>query len=710
LVHALAGAREPSYKLGMTLSPAARPARADRLSLGSWLTAAVLLAVLLAVLSCALLIENFARAHAERRATESLRQIAFDFRDALDRGMGQQFQQVKVLSQLDVFRTSGDVAAMRRTLNQIQLGLGHFAWLGVTDAKGRVLASGGGLLEGVDVSKRPWWQGALNGPFVGDVHAAVLLEKLLPMQDEPWRFVDFSVPLNDEQGQLKGIFGVHLSWTWAREIKAELMDAAMESHESEALVIGNDGTVLLGPTALEGRKLPGLDLASIGTAQRYTDGGVSYFAVAAATRGHGRYPGLGWTVLLRKPTAVALADYYRLRGQIIITAVLLIVLFVPLAWLLSRRLTAPLERLARAIAARRHLGGEQQMPRVGGYREVTLLSDALSDLSQRQARQDETLAQLNASLEQRVEARTAELQQALAQLQAGERRLRTIADNLPVLISYIDREQRLQFLNATFKPWMGIDPVLALGQRMPELMAPSVYESRRERLDRALAGERVSFEVEARADGVTRLLHADYIPDLLDDGSVAGLYTLATDITAAKLVEQHLDRLTRVDALTGCPNRRQFEERLPDALARSKRTGQGVALLFLDIDKFKSINDSLGHAAGDAVLREFARRLNGCVRATDLVARLAGDEFVIILEGPREPDEAELVADKILAAMAQPVELPGGPLPISTSIGVAVHREADNEAQLMERADAALYAAKAAGRGTYRSAPAEHGS
>lgn len=681
--------------------------RSDRFSLGTWLSASLLLAVLLAVLSCALLIESFARAHAERSATQSLRQLAVDFRDALDRGMGQQFQEVKVLSQLELFQRHEDPAAMRRALNQIQLGLPHFAWLGVTDIEGRVLAAGGGLLEGANVSKRPWWQDAQRGIYVGDVHAAVLLEKLLPQQAEPWRFVDFAWPLRNERGQPLGVFGVHLSWAWAREIKAGLIDAAMESHQAEALVIAKDGTVLLGPQALEGRKLPGLQLGpdTAGQALRYTDAGEDYFAVSAATRGHGSYSGLGWTVLLRKPAELAMADYERLRRQIFMTAAVLLLLLAPLAWALSRRLSAPLMRLAAAIDARRHLGEGEPIPPIGGYREAALLSGALGELARRQAEQDASLAALNASLEQRVEQRTRELQQALAQLQASERRLRTIADNLPALISYIDREQRLQFLNATFAPWMGLDPHAALGRRLPELLPPADYAQRQQQLGRALAGERVDFEIEAvGAEGERRLLRVEYLPDLLEDGTVAGLYTLASDVTAAKLVEQHLDRLSRGDALTGGPNRRAFDERLPEALARARRSGQGLGLLFLDLDKFKQINDTQGHAAGDAALQEFARRLRGCVRGTDMVARLAGDEFVVLLEGLHELAEAELVARKILEAMrAAPFELPAGPLAVFTSVGLVYCKAGSTEpAELMARADEALYAAKAAGRGTYR--------
>jgi len=666
-----------------------------RQPLGSWLMATVLFAVFVAVLACALLIEGFARAHAERRAIDSLRQISADFRDALDRGMAQQFQQVRVLAQLEQFRRFDDPPTVRHALDQVQLGFNHFAWIGLTDAQGKVLAAASGLLEGADVSKRPWWQGGHQAPFVGDVHAAVLLEKLLPHQAEPWRFVDFAVPIRDQKGVLQGVLGSHLSWTWARQIKNELIDVTMESHQAEALVVAKDGMVLLGPPDLEGKKLP--DAAGLldkpGTAQQTRFGGRDYFAVTAATRGQGSYPGLGWVVLLRQPTALALADYYRLRQQIVLTAGLLVALFVPLAWLLSRRLSAPLVQLAAAISARHHLG-QERMPRVSGYREVELLSGALADLSDRQAEQD-------AMLEHRVEARTTELHQAM-------QRLRVITNNLPVLISYIDDQQRLQFTNETLREWLGIDPQAAVGHSLQEVFGPALYELRREAIGRALKGERIRFDTETQLQGVHRHLQTEYIPDVRADGTVAGIYSLSTDITAAKAVEQHLSRLVRVDALTGGANRRQFEERLPEAMARSRRSQLSLALLFLDIDRFKHINDQLGHAAGDAVLREFALRLNGCVRATDTVARLGGDEFVLILEGLHSSEEPELVARKILSEIERPFEIEGRALQVSTSIGIASYRGGSaGETELLARADAALYEAKAAGRGCYRSAPVD---
>jgi diguanylate cyclase (GGDEF)-like protein len=153
------------------------------------------------------------------------------------------------------------------------------------------------------------------------------------------------------------------------------------------------------------------------------------------------------------------------------------------------------------------------------------------------------------------------------------------------------------------------------------------------------------------------------------------------------------------DSLTGLPNRHMFNDGIAAALRRSQRAGTHVALLFLDIDAFKQINDSLGHAAGDDVLREFARRLKASVRATDLVARLAGDEFVVVLEGIHSRDECRFVARKILAAMRNRFAVADNTLRVTTSIGIALgHGSSTTPEALLKRADSALYAAKGQGR------------
>ena len=298
----------------------------------------------------------------------------------------------------------------------------------------------------------------------------------------------------------------------------------------------------------------------------------------------------------------------------------------------------------------------------------------------------------------------------ISEAKASEQRLRAIADNLPILISYVDDQLRLQSVNATFKEWVGIDPASILGHPLVEIIGPVLFAQRVEHLNLALTGQRVQFELCSEALGVTRHIQNTYIPHVQIDGRVVGIYALSTDITPMKLAEQQLRELARVDALTGLPNRRQFDERLAQSMARLRRDGSAVALLFLDIDYFKSINDKHGHAAGDQVLQEFAARLLRCVRSTDLAARLAGDEFVILLEGLNERHDVTAVAGKILQAMQLPIGVgdTGLALQVSTSIGVALAAQdaaADGGPEaLMARADQALYQAKREGRNRYAAA------
>jgi diguanylate cyclase (GGDEF)-like protein/PAS domain S-box-containing protein len=289
----------------------------------------------------------------------------------------------------------------------------------------------------------------------------------------------------------------------------------------------------------------------------------------------------------------------------------------------------------------------------------------------------------------------------------SEQRLRQITDNLPVLISYIDKDERLQFANKTYQTWLGVDPQAMLGRTILETVGPELYAPRRPYLQRALRGENVRFEAEADALGIHRHLDTNYLPDIDADGKVLGIYTLTTDVSELKTYERQLQALARFDSLTGLPNRLQFNEKMAEALERAQRSKDGLALMFLDVDRFKAINDTMGHAAGDAVLREFAKRLQSSVRQIDVVARLAGDEFVVILEGLHSSAEAEAVARKIVEAAAVPMDVDGQALRVTTSVGVAFQDHtapALTVPQLLARADEALYDAKAAGRNTFHMA------
>lgn len=192
------------------------------------------------------------------------------------------------------------------------------------------------------------------------------------------------------------------------------------------------------------------------------------------------------------------------------------------------------------------------------------------------------------------------------------------------------------------------------------------------------------------------------------DGRALRLVGTNADVTERKRAEADLaesrallERAAQHDSLTGLPNRNLLGDRLEQALARARRSRQLISLFYLDLDRFKDINDELGHAAGDALLKAFAERINACVRETDTVARLGGDEFVILLEDFREEVDARAIADKIVDAMRREFHVDSKALRSTTSIGIAFTRGDATAEGLMKQADAALYEAKRAGRNRY---------
>lgn len=295
------------------------------------------------------------------------------------------------------------------------------------------------------------------------------------------------------------------------------------------------------------------------------------------------------------------------------------------------------------------------------------------------------------------------------EIEASERRARMIADNMPALVSYIDCNQRYQFRNSHYRHTPGIDFEHMLGRTILEVFGPERYAVLEKKIAQALKGESIVFESEiTEKDGTIVCLRYQLSPDISDDGAVAGFYALVSDVTDMKIIQHQLMQLSRTDSLTGLPNRTALYERLADALTRTARRNHVstspviIGCLFLDIDSFKSINDSYGHSCGDAILKEFGARLVACVRKSDMVARLAGDEFVILLEELEEPDGVISVAKKIITAMTVPFVTQSGQIAVTASIGITVSSNRNETPEnLLKNADNALYEAKRNGRNTF---------
>lgn len=288
-------------------------------------------------------------------------------------------------------------------------------------------------------------------------------------------------------------------------------------------------------------------------------------------------------------------------------------------------------------------------------------------------------------------------------LRDSETRLRTITDNLPALISHIGADLRYEFANKAYEEWFGFAPGTIVGRHMREVLQPAHFNAIQPKLEQVFAGHAVAFEMEIPDHaGSLRHMHLTYIPDMepVCDAEIPvcrGFHVMVHDISVHKQLAHMFEERAMTDALTGLPNRVAWMEELERGVARANRGKANAAtVMFLDLDGFKQVNDTYGHGAGDAVLREFALRLKSAMRKNDYVARLSGDEFVVLLDQTAVPgSDALLVAQKILDVCAAYIAFEGHELRVQPSIGIAVQAGPNFDAvSLVRHADEAMYVAK----------------
>ncbi|MFC3458726.1 sensor histidine kinase [Massilia haematophila] len=460
-----------------------RPRQGRRRSLGSWLALAFSLLSIVLTLLLVEVVDIAATGQVETSIGQGLRELALQTADKLDRGMFERYREVRLLAQRrDLAPGNASPAERRAVLDSIQDTYGYYDWVGMVGIDGRVQVAGHGLLEGVDVSQRPWFRNALRGVNVGDVHEAVLLARLLPQQDgEPRRFVDVAFPYLDRDGKTIGVLGIHLSWQWARAVERSVIaPVAARGGRVDALILGSDGTVLLGPKGLQGQLL---DLPSFQAAhnedagfvvERWPDG-QSYLVGYASSNGFDSYPGLGWTVLVRQAVDDAYAPALALRQRAIWSGIALAALFSVVGVLVAGRITRPLGQLVRD-AGRIRRGESVQLDTKGRtYVEVERLSDTLNALVGDLVRGRAELQGLNATLEQRVEARTAELERALVAVQASEQRVGAIVEAAQDAFVGVDLRGLVTDWNSAAERMFGWKRSEVLGWPMAEILVPERF-------------------------------------------------------------------------------------------------------------------------------------------------------------------------------------------------------------------------------------------
>ncbi len=529
---------------------------------------------LVAGLAITLYIGQAASARMSAAGGEALLGIGKTAANALGETLREREREIVLISQRPLFvQRDFDDAEIRRALEQAKRTYRHYAWMGVADADGIVRVEADGLLEGERVGQRGWFVGGRAGPFIGDVHDAVLLAKKIaaPNPGEPLRFVDFAAPIHDGQGRLRGVVATHAHWSWAGDVlRAALPDRAADAG-IEAFVLNARNEVIYPYEAVGKVAVPAALPGNGGFAAVDWGDGETYLTGRAAVRSAATTD-LGWQVVVRQPTSKALAPVAELQRTLLLLGGIAAVLFMFAAYRLATAFSQPVEALA--ATAQRIAQGDEETPLTvrSDIREVRGLADSLRGMTAQLLGRRRELQEINATLEHKVQERTEELAAA----------------------------------------------------------------------------------------------------------------------------NRALEKLARSDALTGLANRLAANERLHGEFLRMQRSGRSYAVLLMDVDFFKRVNDTHGHEAGDLVLRHVAALAAAAARGTDFVARFGGEEFLAVLP---ETDLAGalVVAEKIRAAVAD------GEAPVvgrvTLSVGVAIAGSADaNEDAAVNRADANLYRAKAEGR------------
>ena len=520
----------------------------------------------------------------QHEAAASLHTVAHNASKALANGLFERSRLVQVMASSQHLWKNGlytpDVAAL---LQRLQATQPHSLWIGVADAQGIVQTDSNHLLQGKSVSDRPWFQAGLKDVYVGDVHPAERLEKMLPPSPngEPLRFVDFSAPIR-QQGQPVGVLGIQSSWDWARDAIEDLRPVYADQAQIALFVFNRQGRLIYAPQgqlahfmaldqalpATEGSSTSARDsMNTPGQAAlaHWKDAQTPFLTAVTPLPARSLASDLGWYVVARQPTQTAFAAANSVVLQALAGGIAAAMLAALIAWLAARRLSEDLNSLSQAALYIEAGMPGAVVPQTRSTREVQRLSSTLGHMTRR-------LLAMNEAMEETVRQRTLELQHA----------------------------------------------------------------------------------------------------------------------------NQELSHQASSDPLTGLLNRRGFETQLSYALALARRSGRPLSVIALDVDHFKRVNDKHGHEVGDNVLRSLGGQLKERLRSSDVVARLGGEEFMVLLPDTTL-DKALETALQLLASV-QAYHEPGvGRITVSAGLS-ALRPDEEDAAAMLRRSDEALYAAKAAGR------------
>lgn len=463
---------------------------------------------------------------------------------------------------------------VQQQLNQVKNSYQYYAWIGISSPKGNVEVASDQLLLNADVSDRPWFIAGLKETHLGDVHQAKLLaNKIKPIDaDEPLRFIDFATPIYDPKtNKLKGVLAAHADWSWAKSVMHSAFTESAKKRNVEVFIVNARGEILYPLNSVGKIKPPSFDQNRKEYFIDDWDEERNYLTVHRPVVSD-THVNLGWQVIMRQPVEIALSEVKAMQKKIVIFGLFFSLILLMITYRLANRFSTPIEDLAKSAYAVQKGMTQVNFEQKTNIREIKGLSESLKSMTDTLLLQKKQLVEANLNLEERVQARTYELE----------------------------------------------------------------------------------------------------------------------------LANDELEKLTRYDFLTGLHNRREYSEFIEYLYMQFKRNHQIYSVLMMDIDYFKKVNDNFGHDMGDHVLKSVAQILKQSIRVTDFVARLGGEEFIIILP-TTTLNGAVLVAEKVRQSIERATIIENYTLTIS--IGISIASEQDTQAtDVVRRADQCLYLAKEQGR------------
>jgi diguanylate cyclase len=497
---------------------------------------------------------------------ESLVSLSQSVSNMLTANLVEREREIFLLSMRSSLYENQNLGELQHAIDQIKNSYKDYAWIGFSDTNGTVIVSSNGVLKGADVSQRPWFIHGRSGPFVGDLHKALLLEKLLPKPKDgtPIRFVDFAAPVLGENGELKGVVATHADWAWVREVLQSSLTEASRRKFIDIFIIDKEHNVLYSDNHFGDIKVPEL-LPNNGQFKSLIWQDDKEYLTSLVSVLSPKSTHLGWQIVVRQPLSIAMSAVKEVHKLLLFLGVFATLLCMLLAYQFASTLSRPLERLAHTAKS------IQQGNRKATFQDDSQLSEVLS---------------LSRSLQE-------------------------------MMSSLLEREQSLMQMNLTLE-------------------------------------------------------------------------------TKVRTRTAELEAIARQDPLTHSYNRLALNEALLDEYRLAQELKRPFAVIMVDADHFKEVNDSYGHSVGDIVLQKMAKLFAVQVGLKGMVARFGGEEFTVLLPNT-SAQEAQSVAETLREELEK--EEMGTELYITASFGVAMYKIDDSHyEQVLNRADAALYKAKEQGR------------